>query len=234
MKRAYTYFFGGASEAPPSPSTPTTEPEASRAALDTPPKTPAVDTFARQASTAPEVYDDEPLQVQVEKLRAKLEKVEEQLEEANRVVAQQNDTMEVLEKESDDLRAEFQEKEAALVQEKKTLEDHMVSVVVQQVKEAKESERHAVMDECEKEYITKLVRSNFNQVGQAGGQQRRQRYMVSQHNVPFSLSARVIFTDVDTLTLCRMNSTPNTRLLSLQQTLKLSNYKTKSPLSRLT
>ena len=33
-----------------------------------------------------------------------------------------------------------------MVQEKKTLEDHMVSVVVQLVKETKESERHAMAE----------------------------------------------------------------------------------------
>jgi hypothetical protein len=189
MKRAYNYFFGGPSPAPPSPSTPTdpskpADAEASRAAPDTPPKTPAAEAFAPEAATASEVAlpsEDEPAHVQLEKLKAKLAKAQEQLDEANEVVARQNDAMDNLEKESETLRSEFSEKESALLQEKKTLEDHMVSVVVQQVKEAKESERHAVMEAVEKEYVAKLVRKNFNQAATSTGNQQSWSKVRQQH-----------------------------------------------------
>ena len=182
MKRAYNYFFGGPSPAPPSPTTPTdaSNTEASRAAPDTPPKTPAADAFDPETPTARGALspsEEDPSDVQVQKLRAKLAKLEAELKDAKDLVAQQEDSLEALEKE----RAEFAEKEASLVQEKKTLEDHMVSVVVQQVKEAKESERHAVKDECEKEYVAKLVRKNFNQGAKPTGNRQSWSKVRQQH-----------------------------------------------------
>ena len=68
---------------------------------------------------------------------------------------------ELLERQSETVRIDFEEKQAALHQEKKTLEDHMVSVVVQQVKEARESERSVVRSTCERDFATKLVSISF-------------------------------------------------------------------------
>ena len=111
-----------------------------------------------EAPDPPAADSPEPPAAQLARTRAALARAEADLAEANRVVASQNDIVVSLEKESAEMRADFDEKEAHLLHEKKTLEDHLVFVVVQQVREAKELERAAVRDECEKEYAAKLVR----------------------------------------------------------------------------
>lgn len=157
-------------QAPPSPTTPTTNADETSAATgegaqttqapDTPPKTPSRQSPNAETSDVPEPpspdENDSP-ESQIEKLKAKLVRVHEQLSQANRVVQSQNDALDALEHDSKELRTDFQTKEAALTEEKKKLEDHMVSIVVQQVKEAREMERNAVKDECEQQFTTKLV-----------------------------------------------------------------------------
>ena len=95
-------------------------------------------------------------------------KCQEELAEANKVVASQNEEFVLLERQSEAVRIDFEEKQAALQQEKKTLEDHMVSVVVQQVKEARESERSVVRSTCERDFATKLVSISFEGYATSG------------------------------------------------------------------
>ena len=166
MRRAYNYFFGG-----PSAPEPTTPPDTASPAT-APPDTPtseasaeaSVETTAETPTAVPappETQEDEPLPIQLEKLKARLAKCQEELAEANKVVASQNEEFVLLERQSEAVKTEFEEKQAALQQEKKTLEDHMVSVVVQQVKEARESERSVVRSTCERDFATKLVSISF-------------------------------------------------------------------------
>ena len=54
----------------------------------------------------------------------------------------------------------FEERESTLQQDKKDLEEHMVSIVVQQVREAKAKERHTVVEECEQEFAEKIAAVN--------------------------------------------------------------------------
>ncbi|OCK84300.1 hypothetical protein K432DRAFT_131387 [Lepidopterella palustris CBS 459.81] len=159
MRRAYNYFFGG----PTAPTTPTTENTADNTTRDTAtpdeaPDTPSTEAPAEipdneladapadspmEAPAPPVTNGDEPLAVQVEKLKARLVTVQEELDEANKVVSSQNEEFEALERQSEALKAEYEDKQAALQQEKKTLEDHMVSIVVQQVKETTRCNRRS-------------------------------------------------------------------------------------------
>jgi len=162
MRRAYNYFFGGPSA--PEPTTPPDTASPATAPPDTPTSEAAIETTAETPTAAPappETREDEPLPIQLEKLKARLAKCQEELAEANKVVASQNEEFELLERQSEAVRIDFEEKQAALHQEKKTLEDHMVSVVVQQVKEARESEGSVVRSACERDFATKLVSISF-------------------------------------------------------------------------
>ncbi|OCL13049.1 hypothetical protein AOQ84DRAFT_129665 [Glonium stellatum] len=161
MRRAYNYFFGGPSApepTPPNTASPATAPP------DTPTSETAIEKTVETPTAAPappETQEDEPLPVQLEKFKARLAKCQEELTEANKVIASQNIEFEDLERQSEAVRVDFEEKQSALHQEKKTLEDHMVSVVVQQVKEARESERSVVRSACERDFTTKLVSTAF-------------------------------------------------------------------------
>jgi hypothetical protein len=93
--------------------------------------------------------DDTP-DVAMEKLKAQLEKTKADLEEANRTVKTQDETIATIEQEYDG-------KTKGLQQDKKDLEEHMVSIVVQQVREAKAKERVAVAEECEAEVSNPML-----------------------------------------------------------------------------
>lgn len=72
----------------------------------------------------------------------------------------QDDTIAGIEVEYKDKERGFEEREATLQQDKKDLEEHMVSIVVQQVREAKAKERHTVVEECEQEFAEKIATVN--------------------------------------------------------------------------
>jgi hypothetical protein len=89
-------------------------------------------------------------------LLLKLSKTEAELDEANQLVEKQDDTITDIQNSYREKEREFSEREAALQQDKKDLEEHMVGVVVQQVREAKAKERNTVRDELEQEFDNKM------------------------------------------------------------------------------
>lgn len=117
--------------------------------------------LANTAVTVPEPPspgpNDSP-EVAIEKLKRKLEKTKADLEEANSTVTSQDKTIKSIEEEYEDRTKGFQEREETLQQDKKDLEEHMVSIVVQQVREAKAKERVTVAEECEAEVSTKTLK----------------------------------------------------------------------------
>jgi hypothetical protein len=121
---------------------------------DTPPQTPSAKansfepatrevinasstSLAGGAAELPSPNKDDPPPVQIEKLKAKLDRTKAELEEANNIVQKQNETITSIDEEYAGRTRVFEEREATLEQDKKNLEEHMVSVVVQQVHEAK-------------------------------------------------------------------------------------------------
>jgi chromosome segregation ATPase len=94
--------------------------------------------------------------VKVDKLTKKLAALESELEDAKTLVERQDDTISNIQQEYFEKQKGFEERESALHQDKKDLEEHMVSVVVQQVHDAKAKERVAVIDECEAEFDAKI------------------------------------------------------------------------------
>jgi len=79
------------------------------------------------------------------------------LEEAHSTVKRQDETISGIEEEYKVRTQGFSEREVSLQQDKKDLEEHMVSIVVQQVREAKAKERVTVAEECEAEVSTSTV-----------------------------------------------------------------------------
>ena len=79
------------------------------------------------------------------------------MSEAHKTVKRQDDTIAGIEEEYKDKERDFGEREATLQQDKKDLEEHMVSIVVQQVREAKAKERSTVVEECEQEFADKIA-----------------------------------------------------------------------------
>jgi chromosome segregation ATPase len=99
-------------------------------------------------------------ETQIEKLKKKLKHAENELDEAQRIAATQDEHVRSLEGDHEERKKEFEAREASLQQDKKDLEEHMVSVVVQQVREAKAKERNTVRDECEAEFNEKMADVN--------------------------------------------------------------------------
>ena len=108
-------------------------------------------------SEPPSPHPDDALEVQLEKLRKKLQKTQEDLAEAHSTVKRQDGTIAGIEEEYKARQSNFEERESTLQQDKKDLEEHMVSIVVQQVREAKAKERHTVVEECEQEFAEKIA-----------------------------------------------------------------------------
>jgi hypothetical protein len=167
QRRAYSYFFGGNAPPSPTiaqgsemngddsrPDSPTRNGDMNRDTdANTPPQTPsgkahsfepasreilnASSTSIAGTPEPPSPNKDDPPTVQIEKLKAKLDRTKAELEEANDVVQKQNETITSIDEEYAGRTKVFEEREATLEQDKKNLEEHMVSVVVQQVHEAK-------------------------------------------------------------------------------------------------
>ena len=142
MRRAYHYVFG-ATPAPADASTQengTTQEEHSKAPEgdDVGPAVPAKENGVASPSTD-------------------VGTLQKQLEDSMNAVESQEVELESLRKETDALKEDFKLKEAALLQQKTALEEHMVSVVVQQIQDARKAEREATATEVKGEYQASLV-----------------------------------------------------------------------------
>ncbi|KAF2848726.1 hypothetical protein T440DRAFT_152578 [Plenodomus tracheiphilus IPT5] len=84
------------------------------------------------ASEPPSPQAGDSLDVQIAKLKQKLAHAEADLSEAQKVATSQDEHVRVLEDDYKVREKGFEEREATLQQDKKDLEEHMVSVVVQQ------------------------------------------------------------------------------------------------------
>lgn len=115
---------------------------------------------AADSPSPPSPTASDSFETQIEKLKKKLKHAENELDEAQRIAATQDEHVRSLEGDHEERKKEFEAREASLQQDKKDLEEHMVSVVVQQVREAKAKERNTVRDECEAEFNEKMADVN--------------------------------------------------------------------------
>lgn len=106
----------------------------------------------KEPETVKLVKDDDDASLQ--KLKDDLKWYKTELDNAGGIVSSQTTEIERLKSETDELRTQHEKEQASLYEQKKALEDHMVSVVVQQVKEARESERKAVSEKYEKQIVS--------------------------------------------------------------------------------
>lgn len=107
----------------------------------------AAEDHARKDSLTPE-----------QDLENKLQQLQKKLDETNAALSSRDAEVSTLQNRAEELAADYKIKEAALLQQKNALEEHMVSVVVQQITDARKAERDSVQDGLEKEYNAKLVR----------------------------------------------------------------------------
>lgn len=122
----------------------------------------------------PETADDAPrsdsLVSEAEELRRQLSEMEKQLEKTNDQLGARDAEVSTLQHRAEELAADYKIKETALMQQKAALEEHMVSVVVQQITDARKAERDSVKEGCEQEYQSKLVSLPFylSEAGESG------------------------------------------------------------------
>ncbi|KAL1386338.1 hypothetical protein HDK64DRAFT_138176 [Phyllosticta capitalensis] len=105
----------------------------------------AAEDHARKDSLTPE-----------QDLENKLQQLQKKLDETNAALSSRDAEVSTLQNRAEELAADYKIKEAALLQQKNALEEHMVSVVVQQITDARKAERDSVQDGLEKEYNAKL------------------------------------------------------------------------------
>jgi hypothetical protein len=107
-----------------------------------------------QAETKPE---QQPPAARIGALESELTQCRAELEEARGMVLSQDGELSELKQRSERLEADAKTKEREWVQQKKVLEERMVTVVVQQIKDARKTERGAVKAECEREHQATVV-----------------------------------------------------------------------------
>jgi hypothetical protein len=106
-----------------------------------------------QAETKPE---QQPPAAWIGALESELTQCRAELEEARGMVLSQDGELSELKQRLEELEADAK-KERDWVQEKKVLEERMVTVVVQQIKDERKKERGAVKAECEREHQATVV-----------------------------------------------------------------------------
>lgn len=121
---------------------------------------------AAQPDAKPETAEDAPrndsLVGEAEELRRQLGELQQQLLKANEQLGARDSEVSTLQHRAEELAADYKIKETALMQQKAALEEHMVSVVVQQITDARKAERDSVKEGCEQEYQSKLVSFPFS------------------------------------------------------------------------
>jgi DNA repair exonuclease SbcCD ATPase subunit len=100
---------------------------------------------------------EQTLASQVEPLQKELTQCRKNLEEARATVLSQDEEISTLEQRSARLEAKLEENKTVLIRQKTALEEGMVAVVVQQINDARKTEREAVRAKCEREHQTTLV-----------------------------------------------------------------------------
>ena len=116
---------------------------------------------AREEEQRPEEAPGKAPASELELLRQELDQARYDLGEARAIVYSQEDELAYLQRGEEKLRgeyeAEYKEKEAALARHKTAIEERMVTVVVQQISEAKKLERKNAKAEYEKTYRNEVV-----------------------------------------------------------------------------
>jgi hypothetical protein len=125
--------------------------EQSKEVRDTPSEAPPVGESSERGNSSLNTAGED---VPIDKIKSDLAWYKTELDEAGKIVSSQTEEIERLKEDNTVIREEFEKKQAMLTEQKKALEDHMVSVVVQQVKEARASEREEVQAKADKQLVS--------------------------------------------------------------------------------
>lgn len=103
---------------------------------------------------------EQALASRIEPLQSELTQCREHLEEARAMVLSRDEEISMLQHHSARLEAKLEKNKTVLTRQKTALEEGMVAVVVQQINDAKKTEREAVKGKCEREHQIALVSSS--------------------------------------------------------------------------